>query len=476
VKPLVTLREALNDPLLLGGALPGDSWAAWRALLLAAMGEPLDEDERALFEKLTGRKHPPGVRVDEFWGVIGRRGGKSKAISTLASYLGGLCDYSDVLTPGERGVLMCLAPEKGQASIALNYIGGALEQSPILSKQIKNRTAETIELDNGIDIEVRSASFRRTRGFTSVGVIGDEAAFWHADDSANPDTEILNAVRPSLATTAGLLAVISSPHARRGAVWDTYKTNFGSAGDPLILVAQGASRDLNPTLPQSVIDRAYERDAASASAEYGAQFRTDIERFITVEAVEATTDDVGERPYDRKHIYYGFVDPSGGSTDSFTLGIAHKEGKTAVLDLIRERKPPFSPEGVCEEFSSVLRGYKINTVRGDRYGGEFPREQFQKHGIFYEPAEKTKSEYYLHMLPLINSRTAALLKIDALQKQLVGLERKTSRAGKDTVDHAPGGRDDVANAAAGALTEADIGGAGVRNFNRALEYPSTGIA
>jgi hypothetical protein len=34
-----------------------------------------------------------------------------------------------------------------------------------------------------------------------------------------------------------------------------------------ILVAQGASRDLNPTLSQSVIDRAMERDADAASAE-----------------------------------------------------------------------------------------------------------------------------------------------------------------------------------------------------------------
>ena len=27
-----------------------------------------------------------------------------------------------------------------------------------------------------------------------------------------------------------------------------------------------------------------------------------------------------------------------------TLGIAHKEGETVILDLLREVKPPFSPE------------------------------------------------------------------------------------------------------------------------------------
>jgi hypothetical protein len=105
-------------------------------------------------------------------------------------------------------------------------------------------------------------------------VIADEAAFWLADESANPDVEILNAVRPGLATTNGPLIIISSPYARRGAVWDTWRRHYGVAGDPLILVAQGASQTFNPTLPESVVDRALERDAASASAEYLAQFRT----------------------------------------------------------------------------------------------------------------------------------------------------------------------------------------------------------
>ena len=42
--PRITLRKALADPQLLGGALTGDSWQAWRALLIAAMGEELTDD------------------------------------------------------------------------------------------------------------------------------------------------------------------------------------------------------------------------------------------------------------------------------------------------------------------------------------------------------------------------------------------------------------------------------------------------
>jgi hypothetical protein len=211
-----TLRKALADPNLLGGALPGDSWAAWRSLLLAAMGEPLNPDELEHFRRLTGRETPPSQRIEEFWGVIGRRGGKSRAIAVLIVYLAALCDYRSKLTTGETGVVLCIAPSQTQAQIVLGYVAGVLESSPILAQLIRRQTSETIELTNGIVIDVRSASFRQLRGQTCVAVIADEAAFWHSDESANPDIEILNAVRPSLGTTSDPLIVISSPYARRG--------------------------------------------------------------------------------------------------------------------------------------------------------------------------------------------------------------------------------------------------------------------
>ena len=92
--PRVPLRAALSDPNLLGTAIAGDSWRSWRALLIAAMGEELSEDEREIFTKLTGREREPLQRVDQFAAVIGRRGGKSRAMATLATYIAGLCDHT----------------------------------------------------------------------------------------------------------------------------------------------------------------------------------------------------------------------------------------------------------------------------------------------------------------------------------------------------------------------------------------------
>ena len=247
------------------------------------------------------------------------------------------------------------------------------------------------------------------------------------------------------ATTQGPLIAISSPYARRGALWETFRKHYGLKAIPT-LVARGTTRDFNPELPQSIIDKAMDRDHAAASAEYMAQFSTDVEGFITREAVEAcVTLGVRERPSERKHSYVCFVDPSGGSSDAFTLAIAHTENKTQILDLIRERKPPFSPEQVVEEFAKIVRSYRCTKVYGDRYGGEWPREQFRKHGVNYEPSEKPKSELYRDLLPLINSGAVDLLEHDRLVTQLTSLERRTARGGRDSIDHAPGAHDDIAN-------------------------------
>ena len=142
---------------------------------------------------------------------------------------------------------------------------------------------------------------------------------------ANPDVEILNAVEPGLATTGGPLILASSPHARRGVLWEVFKRHYGAGGDPLILVAHGATRTLNPSLPQRVVDRALEKDRARATAEYLAQFRTDIEGFVALEIVEGCVGDYLEQLPARGTRYGAFVDPAGGSgPDAMTLAIAHE--------------------------------------------------------------------------------------------------------------------------------------------------------
>src|SRR5262249_4311371 len=233
----------------------------------------LTGDELTTFQRVTSRAHPPPERVEEAAFIVGRRGGKDRAAAVLATYIAGCCEHPE-LAPGERGIVLVIAPDTKQSAVTLGYITAAFEQSPILRQLIANQTKETLSLTNRIDVEVRAASFRRLRGVTCVAIVATECAFWYDAEtgSTNADAEIFNAVRPTLATTGGPLILISSPYARRGELWNIHRKHYGPHGDPLILVAQGTSREFNPTLPQQVVDRALERDPAVARAEYLAEF------------------------------------------------------------------------------------------------------------------------------------------------------------------------------------------------------------
>ena len=150
--------------------------------------------------------------------------------------------------------------------------------------------------------------------------------------------------------------------------------------------------------------------------------------------------------------YFGFVDPAGGGADEFTLAIAHRDGDLTVIDLVRGRHG--SPAEITREFAAILRSYGITLVRGDKYAGAWPRDEFRKCGVTYETADLDRSGLYLEFLARLNSGAVELPPDDKLQRQFAGLERRTSRGGKDSIDHGPGGHDDRANAIAGAVTYA----------------------
>jgi hypothetical protein len=67
------------------------------------------------------------------------------------------------------------------------------------------------------------------------------------------------------------------------------------------------------------------------------------------------------------------------------------------------------------------------------------------------------------MLPLLNSGHIVLPRHDRLIAQIVGLERRVSRSGRDSIDHPAGGHDDLANAVAG-VAAAIASGAGTFDF------------
>src|SRR5262249_21773892 len=99
----------------------------------------------------------------------------------------------------------------------------------------------------------------------------------------------------------------------------------------------------------------------------------------------------------------------------------------------------------------AMKLYRIKTIVGDIYGGEWPVAEFAKHKVTYQLAEKHRSQLYLELIPALNSKRVELLDDRKMIDELRRLERRRGRSGKDTIDHPQyGGSDDQANSVAGA--------------------------
>jgi len=456
VKVLVPMRDALSDKRLLADALPGASWSSWRVLLIAAAGEALTDDERVMFKQLTGRERESGSMVEVMLTVAGRRSGKSKAMAVFAVWLSTCCDWSDVLSIGERGRCLFLAPVERQADVVDDYVRAVLDHVELLRSLVEDKTVHMVRLKRSVALEVQPASAKHSRGMTAIGIVLDECAFLPSnEDAANSDVDILTALRPSLSTTQGPLLLTSSPATTTGICHSLWQKHYGSEGDPLCLVVQSDTLGLNPTLRKSVIDRAYEVDAAAAAAEWGGEFREPLSAFLTRELVERCVErGISERQPLPGIVYSCFIDSAGGSgTDSFTACVGHRsrdaDRDVIVVDAVYEVMPPFDPLAVVAALAGHLKRWNISQVTGDSYSANFIVSAFGKFGITYVQSKLDASALYLAALPAFTSNTLALLDVPRAIDQLVNLRRKIGQAGRESVLHMRGQHDDLANAICG---------------------------
>ena len=457
----MTILDAIGDANLFRPQFKTlDTWKSWLVILRAIFGLPMDEEERKVFTALSGRETPPETQAEEAWIIAGRRGGKSRMAAVIGVYLSCFRDYVSVLAPGERITVMVLACDRRQARVIFRYALGLLEHVPMLKAMIEHQDAESISLSNRVDLEITTNNFRSVRGFTIGAAVLDEVAYWRSDFSANPDEEVLNAIRPALATVPNALIVgIGSPYRRSGVLHDAWKRHYGKEASS-VLVIQASSQQLNPTISDAVVARAMEADPVAAQSEWFASFRSDLAAFLDQDLIDKAVE-IGrrERPPLRGVDYVAFTDPSGGSRDAFSLAIGHRDNERLVLDVCRGIRPPFDPSVVVKEFCQLLKSYRCYEVVGDKYAGHWTVEAFSKHGIFYSHSDLTKSEIYLECLPLFSQGVVDLLDAPPLAVELQQLERRTSRSGRDSVDHppgsgpgpGPGSHDDFANAACGCL-------------------------
>ncbi len=467
----MNIIEALNDKNLFKNYLTNlTTWGSWQVYLKALFGLPMSKEEIKIYKHCTGNKKPPESPSKTSYVLSGRRSGKSTISALISVYLAVSRDWSKVLSPGEMGFVFLIAESRDQAMILKRYVSGIINSAPGLRSLVKRELAWEIELNNSITIAVRTKNFRTLRGFTVVGAVLEELAFWRSEESANPDVEVLTAIKPAMLTVKdSMLIGISSVYAKRGLLYDQYKRYFGKSKGPLVW--KSTTLDMNPIVDKSEIEAGLKTDPAKYKAEYLSEFRGDIENYLGIEDIEKIIEaGINQRGYNSAFNYMAHCDPSGGRVDSMTLGISHPEGDKVVLDRIIERKPPFSPEEVVRDFADLLRQYRVSTIKSDRYAGAWVEEAFRRHNIMVKYSELSASQIYEAFIPIVMNEKAILLDNSRLKMQLSNLERKTRAGGKDVIDHPSGSHDDMAVACAGALLSAQ-GEARPSDLELALRLP-----
>jgi hypothetical protein len=449
--------KAMSSPRLFQPWFNGPSWDGWRAVLKGAYGLPMTSTEVDFFRTVAERD-PPKKRVREFWIIAGRRAGKDSVASMIAAHSAALFDQQHRLRPGERALVACIAFDRDQARIIHDYTRGYFAESPILQQLVQNDArAADFELSNGVDVSVMANNFRAVRGRPILCAILDEIAIWRDENSAAPDTETYNAIRPGLVTLApdSMIVGISSPYRKSGLLYSKFKKHFGR-NDDHTLVIKAPTRLLNPTVPQEEIDRDLEEDPTKARAEWLAEFRDDIGSWLDVATIEAAVDrGVTVRPPRAGLNYVGGCDPAGGSgSDSFTAAIAHAEKDGAViLDALLEIRPPYNPTSAVEQVAQLLKSYGLARAVGDKYAAGWTVEAFAKVGIRYQHSDRDRSAVYADTIPLFTSGRAHILDSKRLISQFASLERRTSPGGRgDKIDAPRGMHEDCANSASIALT------------------------
>lgn len=451
------IARAMDNPDLFAPHFAGPSWDTWRAFIAALFAAPMTDEQIGLYRTYTGRTTAPTTPFTEAALIVGRRGGKSRVLALIAVALATMRDYSPYLAAGEVATIGVLAQTTKQGRSIFRFVLGLLKEIPSLTPLIVEEAADTILLSNRVQIEIAAASFRSTRGYAYAAVLADEIAFWRSDESMNPDTEILRALRPGMASIPGsIMMLASSPYAKKGALYNSYRRHYGK-DDARVLVWKAPTEAMNPRIDPAFIAEAYEEDPEAARAEYGAEFRDDLADFITREAIDAITMwGRSELPPEQGVEYQAFVDPSGGASDSFCLAIGHQAGNIGVLDALLEIKAPFDPDAAVAECAALLKRYDITRIIGDHYAGLWPVARFSAHGITFQQSARGKSDIYADFLPLANAGRVELLDHKRLAAQFVGLERRTGRSGKDSIAEPKGAHDDCCNAVAGVLVGLDL--------------------
>lgn len=410
----------------------------------------------------------------EGWFICGRRAGKSDALaSTIVAYEAALGGHEQHVRKGQPAYCFQIAQDLRMARYSLNFIRATLESSTLLKKLIKQVTADRIDLTTGLTIAVVPPTLKAVRGYANPVAVLDEVGVWYQDsEAANPDYEILRAVKPAqMQFPNRILVGISSPWNKAGllhqyfeAGTDGQKANESEKESfhnclvwhaPSAMMRSDQHRG-NDRIPRDWFAAEQTKDPRAFERECLAIFQDSISGFLSSELLKLCVEKGQvERPPLPRNFYVAAMDPAF-RRDAFALVIAHADTNgSVVLDVIRRWLPvqghPINPQSVLEEIAQIIKPYRIQIVTSDQYHAESLGQLALSHGFAIESMSFTginKGSIYANLQALVNQQRIVLLDHPEALKELRSLERKLTKTGVIQIAAPVGQYDDIASAIA----------------------------
>lgn len=497
----VPFSLAVQDENLLG-----KQWARMslpqRVVLKAFYGMPLDTPEElkawsilqgsCTYDELgrTTSWNPVPYEPQEYHTlvlILGRRSGKTAEIlSTSLAYEMALGGHTKYVRKGQEFKAMFVAQSTDDAKKNMQFVRLIVNDSPKLAKAVANDTATSFELKNGLELTPEPATIKSARGHAIPVVLLDEFAFWYtAEGAANPDYEVLNAVRYSmlqfpnakklLATTPWVQEGIAYEYSRAGTNGRLLKCEQCAKDEVTIcphelksrkkyrgvLVIRATTAQMeNPTISDERLQEIYDEDPDAFPRESRAEFIASKSGFLDAQQVDnATAKGVYARgalprrnhPEDPTPHYVASLDPAFRK-DSFTFQICHHDPALGIVqDRLVEWKPkpkqPLNPVMVLDEIAQMMREFRIHVAFSDQYQLESLQQlaldrKFAIQGVDFTGSSKAKICGSFKML--LNQGRTKILDDEGLKTQLKYLERRNLQSGHVQIAAPPGKHDDLA--------------------------------
>ena len=364
---------------------------------------------------------------------VGRRGGKSSTLCRVAVLEALYGDHK--IPPGDVGVVGVVSVSKDEATQRLRTIKAILD----VLRVPYTPTAESIALvGKPIVFKVFACTSAGVVGGTWICAIADEVARWRdADSGANPATEVLASLRPTMATQkSARLFLSSSPLGNL----DAHAVAFDVGTSAFQQVAFAETWVANPAITESET-HGLEPDPRLHAREYGAVPQAGERSVFAPEDVARAF----EPRLTRDHEVIAravVIDASSGKKDRWTYCLVERIrdcdreltvfSKIGAFDAKDFRSGDLTGAKAVAKIAAFAKANGVDTVHGDQRESMLMRDLFESNGVHFQEHVWTgpaKIDAVAKVARWFSDKTILIGSHEPMRRELLTFEERITSSG-----------------------------------------------